>query len=98
LKRWNEFLTKDSAKTWQKLWDLGVQMAITITSLMTESMLDRHAQGLFNALLVSRKNRVLSEIQWIILKSLFGEAAEKSDCARSEFVYAVGKTSTSAID
>jgi hypothetical protein len=39
LKRWNEFLTQNSAKTWQKLWDLGVQMAITITCLMTEPML-----------------------------------------------------------
>jgi hypothetical protein len=39
LKRWNELLTKNSAKTWQKLWDFGVQMAITITSLMAEPML-----------------------------------------------------------
>jgi hypothetical protein len=39
LKRWNEFLTKNSAKTWQKLCDLGVQVAITTTSLMTEPML-----------------------------------------------------------
>jgi hypothetical protein len=38
LKRWNEFLTKNSAKAWQKLWDFGAQMAIAITSLMTSSM------------------------------------------------------------
>jgi hypothetical protein len=54
---------------------------------------DRYAQGLFNALLISRINRVLSEIRWIIHKSLFGEAAAKSDCARSGFVHAVGKSS-----
>jgi hypothetical protein len=54
---------------------------------------DRYAQGLFNALLVSRINRVLSEIRWIIHKSLFGEAAAKSDCARSGFVHAAGKSS-----
>jgi hypothetical protein len=39
LKRWNEFLTKNSAKAWQKLWDFGAQMAIAITSLMTRSVL-----------------------------------------------------------
>jgi ribonuclease HIII len=37
-KRWNVFLTKNSAKAWQKLWDFGVQLAIAITSLMTRSM------------------------------------------------------------
>jgi hypothetical protein len=54
---------------------------------------DRYAQGLSNALLVSRTNRVLSEIRWVICKSLFGEAAAKSDLARSGFVRTVGKTS-----
>jgi hypothetical protein len=44
---------------------------------------DRYAQGLFNALLVSRTTRVLSKIRWIIHRSIFGEAAAKSDCARS---------------
>jgi hypothetical protein len=39
LERWNDFLTKNSTKTWQKLWDLGGQMGITITSLMTEPIL-----------------------------------------------------------
>jgi hypothetical protein len=38
LKRWNEFLTKNSAKTWQKLWDFGAQMAFATISLMTRSM------------------------------------------------------------
>jgi hypothetical protein len=38
LKRWNEFLTKNSAKAWQKLWDFAAQMTIAITSLMTISM------------------------------------------------------------
>ena len=38
MKRWNEFLTKNSAKAWQKLWDFGAQMTIAITSLMTISM------------------------------------------------------------
>jgi hypothetical protein len=33
LKGRNEFLTKNSAKTWQKLWDLGVMIAISIASL-----------------------------------------------------------------
>jgi hypothetical protein len=54
---------------------------------------DRYAQGLSNALLVSRTTRVLSEIRWVICKSLFGEAAAKSDLARSGFVRTVGKTS-----
>jgi hypothetical protein len=44
---------------------------------------DRYAQRLFNALLVNRINLVLSEIPWIIHKSLFGEAAAKSNLARS---------------
>jgi hypothetical protein len=38
LKKWNEFLTINSAKVWQKLWDFGAQTAITTTSLMTRSM------------------------------------------------------------
>ena len=38
LKRWNGFLTKNSAKAWQKLWDFGAQMTTAITSLMTISM------------------------------------------------------------
>jgi hypothetical protein len=55
---------------------------------------DRYARGLSNALLVSRTNRVLSEIRWVLCKSLFGEAAAKSDLARSGFVRTVGKTSS----
>jgi hypothetical protein len=47
-------------------------------------LVDRSTQGLSNALLVSRINHVLSEILSTIHKSLFGEAAAKSDCARSE--------------
>jgi hypothetical protein len=54
---------------------------------------DRYTQGLSNALLVSRTNRVLSEIRWVIHKSLFGGATAKSDLARSGFVHTVGKTS-----
>jgi hypothetical protein len=54
---------------------------------------DRYTQGLFNALLVNRIKLVLSEIRWTIRKSLFGEAAAKSDLARSGFVHTVGKSS-----
>jgi hypothetical protein len=47
---------------------------------------DRSTQRLSNARLVSQINHVLSEILSIIhnIKSLFGEAAAKSDRARSE--------------
>ena len=55
---------------------------------------DRYAQGLSNALLVSRTNRILSEIRWVSCKSLSGEAAAISDLARSGFVRTVGKTSS----
>jgi hypothetical protein len=54
---------------------------------------NRYAQGLSNALLVNRIKLVLSEIRWVIHKSLFGEAAAKSDLARNGFVHTVGKTS-----
>jgi hypothetical protein len=54
----------------------------------------RYAQGLFSALLVNRIKLVLSEIRWATCKSPFGEAAAKSDLARSGFVHTVGKTSS----
>jgi hypothetical protein len=38
LERCDEFLTKNSTKAWQKLWDLGAQIAIAITSLRRRSM------------------------------------------------------------
>jgi hypothetical protein len=56
--------------------------------------IDGSTQGHSNTLLSSRINHVLSEILSIIRKSLFGEAAAKSDCARSESVRAVRRTST----
>jgi hypothetical protein len=44
-------------------------------------------------LLINRKSLVFNKILTIIHKSLFGEAAAKSDLARSGFVRTVGKTS-----
>jgi hypothetical protein len=55
---------------------------------------DRYAQELSNALLGSRTNRVLNKILLIIHKSLFGEAAAKSDCARAMDVHEPAKTSS----
>ena len=55
---------------------------------------DIYAQGLSKVLLVNRTRFVLSEIRWVIYKSLFGEAAAKSDLARSGFVHTVGKPSS----
>jgi hypothetical protein len=57
---------------------------------------DRATQRLLVALLIDRKSLVLNEILSIIHKSLFGEAAAKSDLARSGFVHTVGKTSSSS--
>jgi hypothetical protein len=55
--------------------------------------IDRSTQGHSNALLARRINHVLSDLLSIIHKSLFGEAAAKSDCAPSESVRAVRRTS-----
>jgi hypothetical protein len=52
-------------------------------------------QRLLDALLINRKSHVLNKKLQIIYKSLFGEAAAKSDCACSGFVHAVGKSSSS---
>jgi hypothetical protein len=54
----------------------------------------RATQRLLDALLINRKSLVLNKILPIVHKSPFGEAAAKSDCARSGFVHAVGKTSS----
>jgi hypothetical protein len=60
----------------------------------TDSHCDgRYAQRLFSALQVDRIELVLSKIRWVTCKSPFGEAAAKSDLARSGFVHTVGKTS-----
>jgi hypothetical protein len=44
-------------------------------------------------LLINRKSHVLNKMLPIIHKSLFGEAAAKSDCARAMDVHEPGKTS-----
>jgi hypothetical protein len=54
----------------------------------------RATQRLLDALLINRKSHVLNKQLPIIHKSLFGQAAAKSDCARSGFVHAVGKSSS----
>jgi hypothetical protein len=55
---------------------------------------DRATQRLFEELLIDRKSLIFNKILTIIHKSLFGEAAAKSDLARNGFVHTVGKTST----
>jgi hypothetical protein len=55
---------------------------------------DRATQGLLEELLTNRKSLIFNKILTIIHKSLFVEAAAKSDLARNGFVHTVEKTST----